>query len=843
MDKQYLISFMATIQGDRLVVQGLRNIEKSTKGVAQGTTQAGLGMQNFVRLALRSALVIPIWFAMRRIFMGIISTISGMIRAMLDLEEGLARIKTVVSSSSESVDADMTAIRRAILDVAVGSRVSIKELAEAFYFLRTANLSTEEAMAGFRPTISAMTGTMNSAKDTARALAGMYNTMGKYLGDNLTVHEKFQKIADVLTYTYATQDVQLDELISGYTKLAPYLAGLEDSFTELVTMLGVLNTRLLRSGRTGRLTGRAILQLTKNAKNLASIFGITFDPDKPINLLKTLGEIREQMGVTGKLTAKQGDALQKIFATRGGVAVRLLIEHFDELQSAIKLAEENADGFAEKMEEIRMGTVTAQAQRMKNILAVTWEEFYTGATGAGSLAEALRSIGDALTFIINPLKWIGRGFGFFFQQISRGLIIIEQFVKSSAKVAGRTLKPISPIKGIIETWNDALDEIEKAGLGKVLTWRDYISGLDEAIKKAEEEEKIRESIKTSEEVASEIRLNSLKEEKQLLTHTVNLMKIKGANQLDIAEYRLQELENIKHLMVEEEYNLELQKRQNDVIEARLKYRQQMIDVYQKAEIDMARAMGYSEFQILQVKKQQLEATRALIGDTQYLLQQEELRTQEAIALQREKQKELQIITDMYMRYEKAGMEEKARIRRMMELREVSAEELARRYKKDPYDRAIIQEYWNEFSKEGRQAVAEIIGKREDLPGFELFGEREDMEDRIRDLFKPSVATAFWDTWIFEAKKAVNIFKEEWKNAIAGGVPETVAPTRKGGGWVTRKEAGLPSLKVGVEPKIDVNIDKEALENIAEETAKQVEDKIKSNEQLAKAIAKIIRPYV
>lgn len=269
MQQQYLIQFYATVKGHQLVVKNLSQIERqlgrSGKSVKQFTvTQKGLekstvGLAGKMgKLALRAVMVVPIWMALRAAMMRVLMTIRMIVTGLLDLDEGMARIKTVMHGTAESIARDMGSIRAYILQMATRSRVPIKELTEAFYFLKTANLSAQEAMAAFIPTLNAMVGTGNKAKNTARAVAGMYNTMGKYLGDTLTITEKFTKIADVLTYTYATQDVQLEELIAGYTKLAPYLSGLDDDFETIVATLGFLNTQLLRGGRTGRLKiGRA----------------------------------------------------------------------------------------------------------------------------------------------------------------------------------------------------------------------------------------------------------------------------------------------------------------------------------------------------------------------------------------------------------------------------------------------------------------------------------------------------------------------------------------------------------------------------------------------------------
>jgi len=383
--KQYIISFQATLQGHKMVMSAMKGMERQVKGVTTTTKAAGKATKTYGQqmgmLVKRAVMVIPVWLVLRAAMMGLMRTFGDMVRAFIDLDDQLARIRTVMHGTADVINAEMVAIKRQIIDTSLKSRIAIKDLAEGFYFLKTANLDATEAMAAFEPTVNLAIGTMNNMAQSARAVAGIYNTMGQYILEGADASEKFEHIADVLAYTYSTQDVQLSELIQSYTKMAPYVTGLTDSFLELTTMLGFLNTRLLRGGRTGRLTGRAILQLTKNSEKLASVFGITFDPDKPIALLETIRKIRDAMGKTGKITAEQGQIIQEVFATRGGVAVRLLIEHFDDLSGQIKDAVENADGFAKKMKELRMDTIAGQMARMKNVLAVLMDDFLTTAMG------------------------------------------------------------------------------------------------------------------------------------------------------------------------------------------------------------------------------------------------------------------------------------------------------------------------------------------------------------------------------------------------------------------------------------------------------------------------------
>ncbi|KKM96143.1 hypothetical protein LCGC14_1181030 [marine sediment metagenome] len=348
------------------------NTKKGANGLRLSISKVGAQMNNFNaiigKVVQRALLVAPAWMLIRSAMILVIRTVKDMITAFIDLDEGLARIRTVMHGNAEDINAEMAGIRRQILDTAVDSKISIKELAEAMYFLKTASLDVGQAISAFTPTVNAMIGTGVGAREMARSVAGVFNTMGKFITGTANDAEKFQKIADVLTFTFATQDVEMKELIAGYTKLAPFLSGLDDSFTDIVTTLGVLNTRMLRSGRTGRLTGRAILQLTKNSSKLASIFGITFDANKPINFLKTIEAISKAMKDTEKVTFAQSEAIRQIFATRGGVGVKLLLADFEGLKKAIDEAGIGAGGFAEKIAKIKMRTISAQTQRTKIFL-------------------------------------------------------------------------------------------------------------------------------------------------------------------------------------------------------------------------------------------------------------------------------------------------------------------------------------------------------------------------------------------------------------------------------------------------------------------------------------------
>lgn len=545
MAKQYLLSFYATIQGQKAVISALKQMERETGQVTKSTITAGEATQTFDdklrHIAKRALLTIPAWLILRSVFMTLIRTVGDMVRTHFELEEGLARIRTVVRGTSGEVESYMKQIKQIILDVATDTKIPIKDLAEAFYFLQTSSLTAQEAMSAFIPTVNAMTATGVGAKEMARAVAGSFNTMVKFMDDSLSSAEKFNKIADVLTFTFATQDVEMSELVEGYTKLAPYVTGLEEDFTELVTTLGFLNTRLLRSGRTGRLLGRSILQLSKNSEKLAQIFGITFDPDEPIGFLEVIRGIANQLGQNTKITEEQGRALQEVFATRGGVPIRLLVSAIQDLDKAIESAGGSVEGFAQKLAEIRMTTVTAQAQRMRNIFAILFESFVTGATGTGDYAEALKEINDGLKGLILPVQRLGAGFGWLSETISRSAVAWEVLART------RSLKITADI-------------IKETNLG-IRTYSEYLESLSKAEERREKEvdlaNRLKEETKELAELEQRRLVNTQKITDVFLKAELSMLKVMGVSEYDRLLVQERQLQAQQSIMKAEEYALKL----------------------------------------------------------------------------------------------------------------------------------------------------------------------------------------------------------------------------------------------------------------------------------------------
>jgi len=835
----YTYSRAVTTSGGT-VVRTTDSLKKGFGSLGQGAASLS---QKLTGILSRAALTIPVWLVLRTVVMGVIRTISDSIQAFIELDDELSRIKTVMFGTAEAVDAEMAAIKTQIIDMSLNSRISLKDLAEGFYFLKTANLSAVEAMAAFAPTVNLAIGTMNNMGQSARAVAGIYNTMGNYLGENLTVHEKFQKIADVLAYTYTRQDVQLDELINSYMMLAPYITGLSDNFLELTTMLGFLNTRLLRGGRTGRLTGQAIIQLTQNAEVLGRTLGITFDPNKPIALLDTVGKIRDALKTTGKVTAEQGQILNEVFRTRGGVAIRLLIEHFDDLNEEIKLAVDNADGFAQKIKEIRMDTIAAQMERMKNITAILTEDFLTTAYGAKNLADAVRLLNESLLSLRPAVQGVGKWFG----DAGEGFRIAYYWIRAYNQAIKEipTRFPMSATaqakvgeqqgRRTMELFNQMYAADRKQTIG-VTKQRDEYEKSQEQIKKYYEEllelgkkridllnEGREEEAKAIEKTMglieekitklqpAEIQLAKLQNKEKEISNLLEkegigyldkieekeksrlrIMKELGVSDLDIAKAELEILENRTIEIDRREEELEIMRAQLKITEEEIKYGQEMTNVIQQAEIDMLRAAGASEIEILRAEEKRIRSNEEIKGSLQTQLELGKLQVKQAIAIQNEKKKELDTAVNIALAFGKADEFEKNRLRRIAELVQFSAEDLAQRYRTSAFDRGVIDDYIGYLNEEQKQAVGEMAHEMYRLPGK--------IKDLKLELLPRQEIFSYWEDWTNKGITAGNIVATNFRNVlpafgVTGATTPAGVPTPPTGEWMPSPATSRAASKV------------------------------------------------
>lgn len=802
---------------------------RSIKVTPVALQKSAVSMANFIKLASRAAMVIPLWFVMRRGFTAIMGVIGETIAAWGTFNDAMARVKTVVSASSNSVETDMIVIRRSILDMALKTRMPLSDLAEAFYYLRTANLSTAQAIAAFEPTVNLMVGTLNDAKSSARLVAGVYNTMGDSIGKNLTVQQKFIKIGDVLSYTYSNQDVQLSELTESYTKMAPYISGVSDSFTDVITTLGFLNTHMLRAGRTGRLTGRALLQITKNASKLAEIFNITFDFNKPLHFLGIVKKIANELHGR-KITAGQMEALRQVFETRGAVPIALLVENFAKLQKALKLADKNAKGFNARMRAIRENTIPAQLQQMRNDLSVL---FIDAVGGQQNFIDFLKKINAGLKDLDTTAIHFGDTWQYFLKVIAPKLAYWIGKLQDLGQLTGLAKgKPEAPYSGDNRTPEQFY--IDQEAARKKLKENPPTPPVSPKTK----EEVLKEFDAKNKKIAFDLTKKTNTE----LTRRVAILKVLGANELDIARYRLRQFKISKNLLLDEVKKVELQKLENDVIKARLQQENLLVNSYQKTSLQIAKLMGASELQILEIQRQQIKQNIRGLSTQQQQLALDKLRTKEALVLANAVNKQRSSMRSLYLQYAEAGPLERRRLRIAMKLVRMKDREIMKAYLSSRLDRSIIDKYYTHFTERINRFRADVAQKSFTLPTLPKEVKLPGITGRFKD-FIVDVPTEFWVTWTTKYKEALRGFRKEFVDITSSfGLP--VAPYPRNPGSTV---GGSTKITANLTPVFNLNIQwkllDDSLKTWSEKAGAELTEKLKSDIALQQFLAKALSPIL
>jgi len=426
----------------------------------------------------------------------------------------------------------------------------------------------------------------------------------------------------------------------------------------------------------------------------------------------------------------------------------------------------------------------------------------------------------------------------------------------------------------------------------IKTWREYLKTTEEVAKKTEAQaKKDAETLKNADKISqgqSDFKINAQKLYEEELKTTYALMKANGANDLDIQKAKVEEFnkaedslnkidELTKQITVNEElqksavgeasYNLQAQtmllkdelqsvyairtvrenfgsdadyenaktKEQNDLLVEQVKYRKQISDNMRSVGLDLLKTMGTQESQIITMKMKELDLDRQKMGESTYLAQMEVLRLSRIQAIVSEKLKERQIQTGLILDYQKADEMERGRIRRVIELRKLSAEDLAKQYDTNAYDAGLIEQNIGKLKPEQQEAITKKYAEKF---GFEY----EDVKDIITDTAKEE------NPQIDANTKALIDLKD-----IMIALNQNIGIGTNGGGRgyfndnamvKAQQQFAIPNLAFSTAiAQINISLPDDALSRVAEEAGDAVTKALLNNEELQRQLATKLRKVI
>lgn len=350
-------------------------IEQFTTAFKKGIATAGTFASKLVILMLAFAA-----------FRAVQTIITGVIQGFKDLDTATRKIL-----SAEAVGAESNrSYAETFLTVAYNAikfRTAVKDVGDATWELKSAGLSTSEALAGTGTVLKLLTADVTDVGMATRLTAGIYRTYRDELLKTRTEAEAFTYIGDVLAYTLNKSQVNMEGLIAGFKHSLGVSAAAGIEFEVLAASIAILNDRMMFGSIAGTGMRAAMIQISQDLDKIAARYNLVVDRGKSMGsqLMPILAQLHDQVQ-TGNLSIQEMEFWLKATGARGGQAILTLIQQYPELIKMVNALKTEAAGSLDAMANIRMDSLTRNIDSAK----VSLKSF--GAMAAGPLMNNLNTL-------------------------------------------------------------------------------------------------------------------------------------------------------------------------------------------------------------------------------------------------------------------------------------------------------------------------------------------------------------------------------------------------------------------------------------------------------------------
>jgi TP901 family phage tail tape measure protein len=791
-----------------------KQIEDTFKKVGDQTKKATPMMEQF-GLAMRRALIVaPVWMILRGAMMAVTNTIQEQMKFLIDLETAMTRIKIVGKGTAD----EYTNLQNALVGLAYAYGTTGSEAADAALIfaqqgrtvketieltraamlaskilgtdIKTAVDDMTAAIEGFQLGIGDATSIVDkwinvekqfavTSKDLADAtkVAGasahqLGITMSEFLGDVTAIVEVTRKsgseAARALSFIYARLLTSGKETIEQIAKVPFYLDATGKATNVIGTQMRSVSSIIEDlAGKWETLTVQEKLQIATSLGSKRQMVGLyalmqnyTASLDARIAALTSAGAAEKAFALIQDTTAikiKQVSAAWNVLTTAIGdtSGFKASLSLFDKMiiNFAALINYEKAYGalYAREINKVQLGNETTlnQIKSIEELISV--REKLSKAPQTAENIDRLKKVQDAINAISAKEPRI--------------------------RVALETDEP-TELKKAIE---DRLKELEitKIRLNVSLEFEPKIAAAEEKIRDLQ-----RKLQWTGGTEAVKVRGELAKKEKEVLG-----LYQDQAKSID-EQYKIQKgQDTAKQALIEgfdEEESLsteltESEKERLDIEKELLKFRHNGVNALE--------AQVQKEIELVRQSKTLYDAHTKN-------LKLEELNNKLLDVKLQKREKELNTLADLSMKYEQADMFEKSRIRRLAELQQMKPEEVSVAFTGSMFDKKIIEEYWTSFSEEAQLAVA----------------------------------------------KTTDLFRELSLRLPAITIPTAIPTAITGAGAVI--PAPITNNIIGAEiQQININLPDVNWESLADQAGQKVAERLKSDEAFQELVAKGIRDKI
>ena len=412
---------VATTKGTKVLSKNVKmqgrevTMMKKQKALVQKTTTALKGENAVItkgnNLSVSKlgnmAKKIAVYYALYRVIRLVTAALKSQVDAVVQLDDAMGRIKTVTHVTADKMTDSLRAIRREIVEYSKTSRESLEDIAQVPHYLGTAGRSIAEQVAGIKPIMDLFTGTKKSGssiEQTARTMTAIMNNLGQSITGVSNEHEKLQKIADMVAYTFSKEDVEMSELSNSLKYVTGRAAIANVKFSDLIGTLGFLGTHMERGSRAGTSFNRVLLAMVKNKGKIEKLLGMEFDPKSSLDMIKVLEAVARKIGDMTPSSIQAQEALKDLFDIRGMRTGAPLVKFVDEWIEDLKKVETHSKGFAEKLKGARMDTMVGQGKRVANAWRALGVELGIALDISSDLKTVFREMTNFLNEMILPVS-------------------------------------------------------------------------------------------------------------------------------------------------------------------------------------------------------------------------------------------------------------------------------------------------------------------------------------------------------------------------------------------------------------------------------------------------------
>ena len=404
----YLIKFKVDPSDIPKVERIMENLKRKHKDLGVATKRTDEATKklagSFAGLALRAVVVIPIWLALRNVFLSFVNTLREGIQHIKEFDKIMARAAAVTHDVTNKIEA-LAQLRNEIRLLSVMTGESVDKVGEAYYRFGTAGHEFEISVIGMNLAVKTGIAIMGDSTQTAQVMADMYNVLKNNITGVTTKQEKLQKMASSIAVLWAHNSFQLNEFNIALSKFAAVGKTYNLTMDQMLSLTAVSHTLMQKGGTAGTQLARSFMMLTRNTERAERYLGRLIDLDLE-NMFDVYLEILKKVNSESDSAAKRAQVLTDIFGMKGIKVTASFAANLEkvveELERLDKLPlEERMKKFDELM-KIQMHTVDRQLKRFRELKQVSFEMFAIGVTGANDYVTALENLNAFMENTVIP---------------------------------------------------------------------------------------------------------------------------------------------------------------------------------------------------------------------------------------------------------------------------------------------------------------------------------------------------------------------------------------------------------------------------------------------------------